>query len=135
MATRRIVDWPGFEKKRPSKKFNLGEMTAFAISAMEELERDGKADFLLLKDDNLREWWTGYKAEEARKEAERLEKERIETLRTEALAKLSAEEREVLGLVPFKRKWNTYPEDEDEDSNECDVAQWERDSTDDWEEL
>lgn len=139
MATRRIVDWPGFEKKRPSKKFNLGEMTAFAISAMEELERDGKADFLLLKDDNLREWWTGHKAEEARKEAERLEKERIETVRTEALAKLSAEEREVLGLVPIKRNFNSMKEsvwdEEDEDSSECDIAQWERDVTDDWQEV
>lgn len=130
--TSRRVQWPGFDKK-PLKKFNLQEMTAIAITAMEELERNGKEDFLLLKDDNLREWWTGHKAEVARKEAERLEKERIETIRKEAFAKLSLEEREVLGLVP--RKINVTPEPVWDDEDDCDVKQWECDSTDDWEEV
>ena len=120
----------------------LKDMTAFAIAAMNELERDGKADFLLLKHDNLREWWTGHKAEEARKEAERLEKERIARVKEEALAKLSMEERQVLGLAPRKitvtskgnilnsnRKQSSW-DDEDEY-----ITQWERDTTDDWEEV
>lgn len=116
----------------------LKDMTTFAIAAMNELERDGKADFLLLKYDNLREWWTGHKAEEARKEAERLEKERIARVKEEALAKLSMEERQVLGLAPRKitvtskgnvldSKKSVWDEEYDE------IHQWERDTTDEWE--
>jgi len=75
-------------------------MTDFAVAALEELERNGVADLLLLKNDQLRNWWLNHKAVMAEVEAKKLEKERLARVKEEALAKLSMEERQVLGLGP-----------------------------------
>jgi hypothetical protein len=65
---------------------------------MDALCEDGRGDLLLLKDDEIREWWT----EVLRKRkihADRLaEIDRRARIREEALRKLSAEEREILGI-------------------------------------
>lgn len=104
--------------------FNKKQSTTdFAIAAMEELERNNIVDLLLLKNDQLRNWWTSHKAEVARVEAERVEKERRKLAKEEALAKLTQEEKELLGLVrlPIKKSrvnWDT----EDDDPVE---AEWE----------
>jgi hypothetical protein len=71
----------------------------FAVRAMEELEKNGVADLLLLRDDTLRAWWKEHKDDEARKLAAIQEMERIARVKAEAMAKLSTEEREVLGLA------------------------------------
>jgi hypothetical protein len=86
------------EVKRLKKETDkLARIACKALTALEELEQE---DFLILKDDEVREWWSAHK-EADRKEQERIaEKERKERMREEALAKLSSEERELLGLAP-----------------------------------
>jgi hypothetical protein len=93
------AEWGGFERTPRQTKFEK-----FAVEAMEELEANGMADLLLLKNDKLREWWKAHKEEEARKLAARLEKERVARVREEALAKLSTEERKVLGISTGTRR-------------------------------
>jgi hypothetical protein len=93
------AEWGGFERTPRQTKFEK-----FAVEAMEELEANGMADLLLLKNDKLREWWKVHKEEEARKLAARLEKERVARVREEALAKLSTEERKVLGISTGTRR-------------------------------
>ena len=81
-------------------KKQADKLARIACKAMDALEESGIEDLLLLKDDEVREWWLKHK-EADRKERERVaEKERKERIKAEALARLSAEEKEVLGLAP-----------------------------------
>ena len=76
---------------------------SFAKAAMGALVAAGQADFVLLKNDKLRKWWTGVVSAER---AAQIKKEAIEhkqKLREQALSKLSDEEKEALGLVKIKR--------------------------------
>jgi len=76
---------------------------SFAKEAMRELVAHNIADFVLLKNDKLRKWWQDVVKQE-RIEQER--RERIEhrrQLKEQALAKLSDEEKEALGLIRKKR--------------------------------
>ena len=41
-------------------------LARIACKAMTELERQGVADFLLLQDDEVREWWTQHKLDDAK---------------------------------------------------------------------
>jgi hypothetical protein len=102
------VDWEGDCPPAKSK------FEKFAVEAMEELEKNGVADLLLLKNDNLRGWWKSHKEAEARKLAERLENERIARVREEALAKLSTEERKVLGISTGTRRTRTRKSSSDQ---------------------
>lgn len=101
------VDWGGFERTPAKSKFEK-----FAVEAMEELEKNSIADLLLLKNDKLREWWKSHKAAEAKKLAAKLEQERIARVREEALAKLSTEERKVLGITTGTRRNRTRKPDD-----------------------
>ena len=103
------VDWGGFDRTPAKSKFEK-----FAVEAMEELEKNGVADLLLLKNDNLRGWWKSHKEAEARKLAARLENERIARVREEALAKLSTEERKVLGISTGTRRTRTRKSSSDQ---------------------
>ncbi len=58
-----------------------------AYAAMKALDEDGRADFLLLKNAKVREWWTAIK-----------EEERKQQVIKDALAKLNDEEKQLLGL-------------------------------------
>ncbi len=73
-------------------------LARIACRALQALEDMGKEDFLLLKDDEIREWWGRHKeADRAAREAEeakRLKKEAKERL----LARLTDEEKVLLGL-------------------------------------
>lgn len=73
----------------------LARIACKAMTALEELEKE---DFLLLKDEEVRMWWKKHKEADAKAAAERAEKERRERIKQEALAKLSAEERAILGI-------------------------------------
>lgn len=65
---------------------------------MDALCEDGRGDLLLLKDDEIREWWTEV-LHKRKLQADRLAKiAHRERVREEALRKLSAEEREILGI-------------------------------------
>lgn len=58
-------------------------LARIACKAMTALEKDGHADFLLLKDDEVRDWWLKHKEadrkrqEEARKRTERAEQKAV----------------------------------------------------------
>lgn len=84
-------------------KKEADKLARIACRAMEELERNGIEDMLLLQDDETREWWAKHKEADAREKARVAEIERKERVRAEALAKLSHEERELLGLAPSRR--------------------------------
>ena len=82
-------------------------LARIACKAMDELVKQGKADFLLMKDKEVREWYAKHveadlkarEAEEAKRkaaEARRKEKARVEKLKAAALSKLTVEEREAL---------------------------------------
>ena len=82
-----------------SKNAGTPECTEeMAERIMDALCEDGRGDFLILKDDEIREWWTSILARRRALAAAQAEKERVETIRREALRKLSAEERKILGI-------------------------------------
>lgn len=88
------------DSKIKKLKAEADKLARIACKAMTALEEMGQEDFVLLKDDEVATWWSAHK-EADRKEQERVaEQERRERLRAEALAKLSSEERELLGLDP-----------------------------------
>jgi hypothetical protein len=76
----------------------LDRLARIACKAMTELAEQGKVDFLLLRDDEVREWWDQHQEADRKAREERELKEREERIRSEALAKLSAEEKKVLGI-------------------------------------
>jgi hypothetical protein len=85
-------------------KKEADRLARIACKAMEALTRADQADFLLLKDDEVREWWIKHQEDDRRaqeKEAARLRREQV---KQDALAKLTTEEREALGIkTPRKR--------------------------------
>ena len=88
-------------------KKQVDSLARIACKAMDELVKQGKADFLLMKDKEVREWYEKHveadrKAREAAEakrkaaEARPKEKARVEKLKAAALSKLTVEEREAL---------------------------------------
>jgi hypothetical protein len=77
-----------------------------ACRALTELEDNGIADMLLLRDDETREFWIKHKEFDRKRRAAEEKKLRLEELKKAALAKLSNEEREALGIkaAPRTRK-------------------------------
>ena len=77
-----------------------------ACRALTELEDNGIADMLLLRDDETREFWIKHKAFDRARKAEEAEKLRMAEVKKTALAKLTNEEREALGIkaAPRTRK-------------------------------
>jgi hypothetical protein len=79
-------------------------LARIACRAMTELEKNSMEDFLLLSDEETRVWWTAHKEWDAKRQAVEAEKLRKEQIKAEALAKLTAEEREVLGIKAAPKK-------------------------------
>ena len=73
-------------------------LARIACKAMTELENNKIEDLLLLRDNEVREWWAKHK--EADRKAQEKEKRKQERLRLQraALRKLTAEEKVALGL-------------------------------------
>jgi hypothetical protein len=96
-------------------------LARIACKAMTELEKNEVEDMLILKDDEVRTWWKQHKEDDAREQARLAEIERKERIKAEALASLSDEAKELLGLKkPAPKKKSVVDEDEDEfDENEC----------------
>lgn len=89
---------------RERYKAQTDKLARIACAAMEELVRQGKEDFLVLKNPEVAEWWAEHiKADRAEK-ARIAEKERKERVKAEALARLTDEEKELLGLLKTKKK-------------------------------
>jgi len=79
-------------------------LARIACKAMTELENNKIEDLLLLRDDEVREWWAKHKeADRKAREQEERKQERL-LLRRAALRKLSEEEKVALGLKKSKDK-------------------------------
>ena len=101
-------------------KQQADKLARIACKAMDALEANGVEDFLLLKDNEVREWWAQHKEADRKEKARLAEIERKERVKAEALARLSDEEKELLGLakskkrvttskpVPFKTQWDEF---------------------------
>lgn len=79
-------------------KKEADKLARIACAVLTQLEEAGQEDFVLLKNKEVRAWWEQHKIDDA-KEAKK--KERLayrKKLKEDALAKLSTEEREILGI-------------------------------------
>lgn len=65
---------------------------------MDTLCENGQGDFLLLRDDEIREWWQSVLADRRRAQQRLAAARRRDALRESGLNKLTAEERKALGL-------------------------------------
>ena len=79
-------------------KRQCDKLARIACAAMEELVRQGKADFLVLKNEEVREWWEAHVKADRAEKARVAEQERRERIKREALDRLTDEEKELLGL-------------------------------------
>ena len=79
-------------------KAQADKLARIACKTLQALEDMGKEDFILLKDDEVREWWQQHKEADRRaREAEELKQRRKEA-KARAMAKLTDEEKVLLGL-------------------------------------
>lgn len=92
----------GYSMKEQYKN-QCDKLARIACAAMEELVRQGKADFLVLKNEELREWWEAHLEADRKEKARIAEKERRERVKREALERLTDEEKELLGLSKPKK--------------------------------
>lgn len=84
-------------------KQQADKLARIACKAMTVLEENGIEDFLLLQDDEVRTWWAQHKEADRKEKARVAEIERKERVKAEALARLSDEEKELLGLAKPKK--------------------------------
>jgi hypothetical protein len=88
----------GDARKIRELKKQADMLARIACKALTELEKNEVEDMLLLKDDEVRTWWKKHKEDDAREQARLAEIERKERIKAEALASLSDEAKELLGL-------------------------------------
>lgn len=94
-------------------KKEADKLARIACRALQELEDNGIEDMLLLKDDETREWWAKHKEADRKAREKREAQEHRARVKAEALAKLSEEEKQVLGIVkPKKTKTSKLEYDE-----------------------
>jgi hypothetical protein len=84
------------ELRRMKARIDL--LARVACRALTELEDNGIADFLLLRDDETREFWEKHKEFDRKRKAEQAEKRRKAAIKKAALAKLSDEDKAALGI-------------------------------------
>ena len=77
---------------------SLSGVTKIAVIAISELVNQGKADFLFLREEEVKNFWDKHlvKIVAIREEKERVEREK--EMRRAALAKLTPEEKKLLGI-------------------------------------
>jgi hypothetical protein len=110
------------DKIRELKK-QADMLARIACKALQELEDNKIEDMILLRDDEVREWWQKHKEDDRRAREAREAKERRAAIKKAALSKLSEEEKEVLGIAKAKTKNSKIPanwlkrvyQDEDEE--------------------
>ena len=118
---------PCYDGSGPSYSDNTYEMRQMkerndllarvACRALTELEDNGIADLLLLRDDETREFWEKHKEFDRKRRAAEAEKLRLEEVKKAALAKLTDEEKAALGIdvlkalspAAFSKKKKTSP--------------------------
>ena len=86
------------QRKIRELKKQADMLARIACKALTELEKNEIEDMLLLRDDEVRLWWKKHKEDDAREQARLAEIERKKRVKEEALARLSDEEKELLGL-------------------------------------
>jgi hypothetical protein len=79
-------------------KNKTDKLARIACKAMTELVEQGKADFLILRDDEVREWWEQHQEADRKAREARERKAREAKIRKDALAKLTPEEKKILGI-------------------------------------
>lgn len=92
--------WTSYRDSTQEKKLKAqaDKMARIACKALQALTDMGKEDFILLKDDEVREWWQQHQeADRKAREAERIKQERKEA-KARAMAKLTDEDMILLGL-------------------------------------
>lgn len=89
-------DDPGYNVQQWKDKTD--KLARIACKAMSELVEQGKADFLILRDEEVREWWEAHQEADRKARERRERKEREAQVRKEALAKLTDEEKKLLGI-------------------------------------
>jgi len=93
-------------------------LARIACKALTELEDNKIEDMLLLRDDEVRGWWLRHKEDDRKAKEAREAKERREAKKAAALAKLSEEEKELLGIVKTKTKRPAFKLWDDKDDSE-----------------
>lgn len=88
----------GVSRSAPNLKGQMDKLARIACKAMTELVEQGKADFLLIRDDEVREWWIQHIEADRKAREEKEKKDREAKIRKEALAKLTPEEKKILGI-------------------------------------
>lgn len=73
----------------------LARIACKAMQALEELEKE---DFLLLKDDEVRDWWLVHKEADRQAQEALARKKAKQEARAQAMSKLTNEEQILLGL-------------------------------------
>ncbi len=86
------------ESAKKEMRDHADKLARIACKAMTELVKSGHADFLILKDDEVREWWEQHQEADRKAQEAKLEKQRRAKIKKEALSKLSDEEKKVLGI-------------------------------------
>jgi cytosine/adenosine deaminase-related metal-dependent hydrolase len=79
-------------------KANNDKLARIACKAMSELVKSGYADFLVLKDDEVRVWWEQHQEADRKAQEAKTEKARLAKIKKDALAKLTPEEKKILGI-------------------------------------
>ncbi len=113
------------ERKIRELKKQADMLARIACKALTELEKNEVEDMLLLKDDEVRTWWQKHKEDDAREQARLAEVERKERVKAEALASLSDEAKELLGLKkPAPKKKSTKVIDIEQYEYDIDDAEY-----------
>ena len=79
-------------------------LARIACKAMTELVKSGYADFLVLKDDEVRDWWEKHQEADRKAREKEERKKQVAKTRRAALKKLSDEEKIALGLKKLSKK-------------------------------
>ena len=116
-------------------KRQCDKLARIACAAMEELVRQGKEDFLVLKNPEVAEWWASHVKADRAEKARIAEQERRERVKKEALDRLTDEEKELLGLKkPAAKKHKKYSPSKETYSievEEMDLDEWTKNEVED----
>ena len=87
-----------YSQESAQLKKQADRLARIACKAMTALEKDGHADFLLLEDDEVREWWAEHQEADRAEKAKVAEKARRAQIKADVLNRLTDEEKLILGL-------------------------------------
>ena len=79
-------------------KAEADKLARIACTALQALEDMGKEDFVLLKNDEIRKWWQDHKEADRKARAEAQAKQERKEAKERLLARLTDEEKSLLGL-------------------------------------